>query len=131
MSLKMVSSIERLFASGYLSIWRGADRTSQEQALQFANHHFSRGIAVKQGQQLKFQGEVGIGSIELFGVLIGGRALLDRDLRRPSQPAFQIAQEQRGEKILPYGLQRFATEAFHVHSALEHIIKGVVMPSAM
>src|SRR5437899_47908 len=33
MSLEMVSSIERLFASGDFSIWRGADRTSQKRPL--------------------------------------------------------------------------------------------------
>src|SRR6266567_4620969 len=100
MSLEMVSSIERLFASGDFPIWRGADRPSQEQALQFANHHFSRGVAVKQGQQLIFQGVVGIGSIELFGMLVRGHALLHRDLRRPSQRSEEHTSELQSQSNL-------------------------------
>src|SRR5262245_16215428 len=73
MSLKMISTIERLPASSWdLPIRWHADRSPQEQVLQFSNHHLRWCVAVEELEHLIFQRMIRIGPIEPFGMLVGG-----------------------------------------------------------
>src|SRR5271157_1230084 len=69
MALEVIRSVEGLFTAWDFAVWGNAQGARQEQALEFLDHLLGRGLAVKQRQQLVFEGVVGIGPIELLGFL--------------------------------------------------------------
>src|SRR5438034_8115834 len=100
--LKMIRTIQRQLRPGRFALGPHGDSSAQEHTLELFNYLLDRKLAVKQIQQLVFQGVISYRAVHLLGMFVPS-ALLPQNLpRRLRQHALHIAQEQRRKKILTH-----------------------------
>ena len=127
--LEIIGTVQRSFASGHFAILSLADRGGQEEVLQLENDLVCGCLAVKQFNQPMFDRMIGSRVIDLFGMLMLGADLGENRAGWCAENTFQIAQEERGVKVLPNGFGGFAAEIFQIQPAFHHVVKGFVIPA--